>query len=361
MYLPGYMRLLRGRTQVPRVLPPPPGEVDERLVILPGEDTDATTAAGRPIGSEYWSVARKLRYMDLHGIQASVVSSANPWLDFVAPAEALAHAADLNDELQALCAEAPGAQGRLFGLGMLPIHAAEGAPGLVRELERVAAMPAMRGIILPAQGLDHPRMEAVWEACERQGLVVFVHPHYGLGGGGGGGEEMGAYGHVLPLALGFPFETSLAVARLILSGYLDKYPGLTLLLAHAGGTLPFLAGRLDSCLAHDPAVAARLEHTPSDYLRRNFYFDGVIYHRAGLEAVRRFLGPAAKDRIVWGTDHPFFPPPSTTTMKVEEKEACLWPSTLKNFEILWAGEEGVVEGWEGIVRGNASALFRIPV
>jgi predicted TIM-barrel fold metal-dependent hydrolase len=209
-------------------------------------------------------------------------------------------------------------------------------------------------------------MEAVYEACERLGLVIFLHPHYGIGGGGGAyGEEQGAaatrdYGHVLPLALGFPFETSLAVARLLLSGYLDRFPRLTFLLAHAGGTLPFLAGRLDSCVAHDPAVATRLQHTPSEYLRRNFYFDGVIYHRPGLEALLQFLGPDYADRVVWGTDHPFFPP-----LPPARKEVDLWPSTMKNYQILLEGD-GEGEGekrekeWEAIVRGNASKLLDIP-
>lgn len=50
---------------------------------------------------------------------------------------------------------------------------------------------------------------------------------------------------------GFPFETTVAISRLILAGMLDRYPGLKLLLAHAGGTLPFLAGRLDSCVSTD--------------------------------------------------------------------------------------------------------------
>jgi hypothetical protein len=70
LYLPGYMDLLRSRKEVPRVIPPPPDspiEAPERLLILPGEDADATTASGRPIGREYWSVEGKLAFMDAHG------------------------------------------------------------------------------------------------------------------------------------------------------------------------------------------------------------------------------------------------------------------------------------------------------
>lgn len=70
LYLPGYMDLLRSRGEVPRVIPPLPNSpihAPERLLILPGEDADASTASGRPIGREYWSVEEKLAFMDAHG------------------------------------------------------------------------------------------------------------------------------------------------------------------------------------------------------------------------------------------------------------------------------------------------------
>ena len=74
--------------------------------------------------------------------------------------------------------------------------------------------------------------------------MIFVHPHYGLGN-----EALGDYGHAMPLALGFPFETTASIARLILSGVFDRFPELRLMAAHAGGVLPYLASRLDACVA----------------------------------------------------------------------------------------------------------------
>ena len=64
-------------------------------------------------------------------------------------------------------------------------------------------------------------------------------------------EQLAGTGHTLPLALGFPFETTTAIARLILGGVLDRHPRLRLLVAHAGAALPALAGRLDACAATD--------------------------------------------------------------------------------------------------------------
>lgn len=101
------------------------------------------------------------------------------------------------------------------------------------------------------------------------------HPHYGIEGAFGTQDN----GHVLPLALGFPFETTIvslvhrsfshhthvffqtkAIARLILAGVLDRHPTLPLLLAHSAGALPALSSRLASCVIHDPTVKDRLSH-----------------------------------------------------------------------------------------------------
>lgn len=289
---------------------------------------------------------------------ASVVSLANPWVDFLPAPDALRVAAEVNDELQKMSELS---DGRIYGFGAVAAHVAredngngEGARAVVRELERVASMEGMRGVILGAHELDHPGMDPIYEACSRLGLVVFLHPHYGIGGSS---ELLHGYGHVLPLALGFPMETTIVVSRLILSGALDRHPRLTCLLAHAGGTLPFLAGRLDSCLASDPAIAGRIKHMPSEYLRRNFLYDGVIYHGAGLKALLEFLGPGGHDRVVFGTDHPFFPPPPSAKGK---GAGALWPSATKNVRIAWEVEQGNQGMWEGIMWRNVSRLLNIP-
>lgn len=74
--------------------------------------------------------------------------------------------------------------------------------------------------------------------------MIFLHPHYGVGN-----EHYGDAGHSLFLALGFPFETTVCVSRLIVSGALDELPNLKLLVAHAGACMPALIGRLDSCVS----------------------------------------------------------------------------------------------------------------
>jgi predicted TIM-barrel fold metal-dependent hydrolase len=105
------------------------------------------------------------------------------------------------------------------------------------------------------------------------------------------------------LGFAFPVDSSLNVIRLIDSGLFDEAPGLTLIVSHAGGVLPYLMGRLD--LYTQPSALT----TGSTTLRRSFgeylhgiYVDTVCYHRAALECCYATMGAS---RMLYGTDHPF--------------------------------------------------------
>jgi predicted TIM-barrel fold metal-dependent hydrolase len=328
MYTPKYMDILKKRTDIPRVIRV--GN-ENRLVILPGEDKESTTNIGRPIGEEYWNVEAKLKFMTNHGIETSVISLANPWLDFLTGKEAASVAQELNDELQSICESS---KGHLFGFATLPVR---NPAASVAEVRRLKSMSCIKGVILgtpgAGNGLDHDNMRDVLEAISDAGFMVFMHPHYGVGT-----EHFHDSGHALFLALGFPFETTVAVSRLIVSGTLDRIPHLKLLVAHAGAALPALIGRLDSCVAHDIgkfsiiffsflffidlflAIANRLQHEPSAYLR-NMYFDAISY---GAPALQSLIAQVGEDRIMFGTDNPFFPP-----VGASDVTTAMWPSAVK--------------------------------
>jgi aminocarboxymuconate-semialdehyde decarboxylase len=151
---------------------------------------------------------------------------------------------------------------------------------------------------------------------------------------------------------------------LILSGVLDRFPNLCLLLAHSGGALPQLSSRLASCIDHDPIVASRLKHDARYYLGK-LYLDAVAYGPEELGFVSDVIarsaryqtgantsGPAIRSlgsqRMLFGTDHPFFPPLSAT-----EK----WKSVVENLEAI-----DTVQGWtdadkDGVRGSNAISLF----
>ena len=336
VYPERYVSLLRARGAVPRIVT---RDGRDRMLILPNEDADSSTSAGRPIGSEYWDGARKVAFMDRHGIAVSVISPANPWLDFLADAGQVA--TGINEDIEAMCSAS---HGRLYGMGLLPMRDPVAAAD---ELGRIAGLAHLRGAVIgttgAGRGLDDNALDPVWAAAERFGLIMFVHPHYGLGN-----EALSGYGHAMKLALGFPFETTAAVTRLILGGVLDRFPGLRLMVAHAGGVLPYVAARLDACVAGDAHSPVRLRHEPSSYLRR-LYFDAIGYQAPTLALLTALVGA---DRVMFGTDHPFFPP-HVGKVDLDRTE---WHSPTVHRAVL---RELGGEAEAAILRGNATALLRI--
>ncbi|KAG6336539.1 hypothetical protein ID866_2561 [Astraeus odoratus] len=323
VYLPRYAAELRARRLAPRILTRTgtDGKPEERLLILDGEP-----GSGRPVGPQYWDREEKLEFMKRHQINISFVSSANPWLDFLPAGRAQTLAQELNNDLEEYCASSPEADGfpglkSIYGFGLLPLVPDAPISSVIETIEQIKALPHLSGVIMGTKGigngLDDGSLEPVWEAIENAGLVIFVHPHYGVDGKAFGDKPNG---HVLPLALGFPFETTIAITRLILAGVLDRYPHLRLLLAHSGGALPQLSSRIASCITHDPVVAKRLKHDARYYLGK-LYFDAVAYGPEELgfvsETIARaetfseggsYNADAGSARMLFGTDHPFFPP-----------------------------------------------------
>ena len=247
--------------------------------------------------------------MKTHDISTSVISLANPWLDFLSPEEGSQWAQKVNNEMEGICSAS---QKSLYAFATLPLSAS--SRQIVSEIQRLSLLPHMRGIVLGttglSQGLDDPALEPVWSALESAKLLIFLHPHYGLPSSVYG-PRASEYGHVLPLSLGFPMETTIAFTRMWLSGVFDRHPKLKVLVAHAGGTIPFLSGRIDSCVQHERHFS---EHEGGGrgpkrdlkkVLRENVWLDAVVYSPTSVRAAVELVG---KDRVLFGTDHPFFPP-----------------------------------------------------
>lgn len=300
LYPPAFVSLLERRSCLPLIRRVPGSDI-LRLVILPGEDDPSKPIEqrGRPVGPDYWDIDQKINFMNKHGIDMSIISLANPWLDFVPHDQASSIARTVNQDLSSLCAKHPK---RLFAFGTLPLSASQAS--VVDEILSLKSMPSMRGVIMGTsglgKGLDDPDLDMVYKALEETATVVFLHPHYGLPNDVYGPRST-EFGHVLPLALGFPLETTIAVTRMILSGVWDRFPRLQVLLAHSGGTLPFLAGRIESCIAHDASLkqAGRLEKRRSlrDILSSNIFLDAVIYDRIGLVSA---IEASGADRLLFG-------------------------------------------------------------
>ena len=115
-----------------------------------------------------------------------------------------------------------------------------------------------------------------------------------------GGKDMRLDEFSLATPIGFMVDTTLSFARLILAGFLDRYPNLKLIAPHGGGTLPYLSGRLDRCYETIPACRTALKEPPSAHLRR-IYYDTVIYEP---RALAMCVAVGGADNVLYGTDFP---------------------------------------------------------
>jgi len=365
-YPPSYINLLASRNEVPYIHRPP-DDSDPRLIILPSDDDPSKPAEkrGRPVDTSYSSWNEKLKFMKTHDISISVISLANPWLDFLPSETALQIAQQINDDLNAAC-ESQNAKNdpsqRLYAFASLPLSASPDE--IISEIRRLKTLSCVKGTILGTSGLgsglDDPGMYPLWSALEEESTMIFLHPHYGLPDSAfGGPETIARSGHVLPLALGFPLETTIAVTRMYLAGVFDRFPKLKMLLAHSGGTLPFLAGRIQSCVEHEREFISNggdkqgPQRDIWEVLETNIWLDAVIYSKAGLKAAIEAAGPNGIDRLCFGTDHPFFPPISQVT-------SGKWSSVTSNLNVV----EGLGlkdEDVKKLLGGNAAQVLGIAI
>lgn len=321
MYPPSLMAILRQRTTVPyvRTFPDDPAG-GERLIILHEEESstaDPTStkplSRGRPIGPSYHDLSHKLSFMSQHNISISVLSLANPWLDWLDPSnpsEAADLARTVNNDFEALCSSPTlGENQKLFHFATLPLRAPTSI--IVEELKRVLALPHCRGIVMGTSGLgagmDDPALDAVYAVLESAQTMLFLHPHYGLPKGVYGPRaDAGEYGHILPLAMGFPMETTIAVGRMVVGGVFERFERLKVLVAHGGGALPFLAGRLESCVRHDAVVMGegkgqekKKRRDVWEVLRTNIFLDAVVYSEVALGAAIAAVGADRYGTVDW--------------------------------------------------------------
>jgi aminocarboxymuconate-semialdehyde decarboxylase len=228
-------------------------------------------------------------------------------LQIVAPPPRLVSAAgwavdaEMARRLNAQTADAvAAADGRLVGLAVPPLAEPDRAAD---EVRRALGEHGLQGVALPSSAggrpLDGPDFAPLFDLCAAHGLFVFMHPTTGI-------ERPALQDYTMLQLVGWPFETTLAVARLIFAGLFERHPEFNLVLAHGGGALPFLAGRLDlGYLAPDyeanPACRAHISKPPSAYLKQIF-FDTVVASGA---ALRYLVGLVGAERVMFGSDYPF--------------------------------------------------------
>jgi len=185
---------------------------------------------------------------------------------------------------------------RIRWFASLPWQYAEDA---LAELNRACAAGALGVMVLGSidgKDLIDPMFAPVWAEIDRRKLPVLVHPTAPQGV-----REMHMEAFNLIPPVGFMFDTTLAFAHMIFSGFLDRYPNIKLIAAHGGAALPYLAGRFDICHERIPACSAVIKEKPSRYLQR-LYYDTVLFEQDALELCIKVAG--SPDNVLYGSDYP---------------------------------------------------------
>ena len=273
-----------------------PGEAWRPRVWREG-DRQAFEVGGREVRSavrEWTELDRIVADQDRAGTDIVVLSPLVLLLGYDAePAEARRRARIQNEGLARMVLDG---EGRVAGLGTVPLQ----DPRLAaEELRELMADGVLSGVEVAAsvgdRFLGDDAFAPVWAAAEETGALVFVHPTTR-------GFDAPAFGeHYLWNTVGNPLETTVAAAHLVMTGTLERHPGLRVLLAHGGGAILALRGRLRHAHSFQPQARSRLRESPEASLRR-MYYDTVVHDSALL---RELVATVGADRVVLGSDHPF--------------------------------------------------------
>lgn len=247
-------------------------------------------------GSPFMNTDLRLQRMSEAGIDFQVLSP-NPltFLHFIDTDLAVQFCRAHNDALSRLVAATPD---RLAGCAALPVQDVGAA---VEELQRgVSDLGLLGGYIgtdMPHR-LDDPSMDRLYEACVRLDVPLFLHPSPAGIDGPKGDPNLGDFD--LDVVIGFAAQETLAVARLIYGGVMDRHPALDICLSHGGGSTGYLIGRMAMAARKRPWSPAglRADGAFEERLSR-LWFDNHLNSDASLAL---FTSVAGDDRLVFGTN-----------------------------------------------------------
>jgi len=249
--------------------------------------------AFRKVDERSFQPARRIADMDAERIGLQMISPVPVMLCYWGPAQATdAFARMQNDFIAGVVQKHPA---RFVGAGTVALQDVKLA---VRELERLKAMefPAVEiGSHVNGRDFDDPQLFDFFAAAQQLDLAIFVHPQ----GPSIGQERMGQY--YLPFMVGYPADSALAAARLVLGGVLERLPRLRICFAHGGGAFPAALGRLDHGHRVRPEAQTFIARAPSHYAK-SLYFD-TLTHDPSLLAFN--LEKFGSERIMIGSDYPF--------------------------------------------------------
>jgi aminocarboxymuconate-semialdehyde decarboxylase len=225
------------------------------------------------------------------GVDKQILSFTTPGTHVESPERSVELARLVNDSFSKIMNERGD---RFSAMATLPLNDPEASVG---ELTRAFQELGFKGVMLHSNvngiALSDQRFWPLYEKADSQNAVLYIHPSFPVGV-----EAMTDF-WLMPL-VGFPFDTTLAAAKLVFSGVVEKYPGIRWVLGHLGGAIPYLAERLDRGYFAFEECRMNIRKPPSEYLKE-FYYDSVNFDTKSLEFA---IGFAGADHLVAGSDYP---------------------------------------------------------
>lgn len=275
----------------------------ERLLDAIATRYPGAEAAALRKNSYLFDGERRLRYMDRIGVDQQVLTLVRPpmWLGMPRPiVHELTRVA--NDSIAEMAAAWPD---RFIPVGVLPVVDDE----MLAEFGRLHTDLGVPGVLIFSNieglPLDDPSMWPLYEAAADADVPIWIHPQHGH-------SYPWLKRDLVDRLFGWPFETTLAMSRLVFGGVLQRYPDLKFVTHHLGGMVPYYASRADAMSqeiaryrdASLTEASEPLAGRPTDYFRK-FYNDSMVNGSAA--AMRCGLEFFGAERVMYGTDFPMGP------------------------------------------------------
>jgi len=282
MFTPRWLELLKREGGIYNIRTRPDGQQE----IFRGDTPVVIPQPG------HFDYGMRIRHMDAAGIDMSIVSLTCPnvyWGDEAVSCRAARESNDTMAEAQVTYPD------RIRWLTSLPWEYPQRA---LEELGRTCSNGAVGVMVLAniaGRSLTDPCFAPIWAEIDRRALAVLVHPTDPPGV-----DMMDMTRFDLSWSVGFMFDTTLAITRMIFEGFFDRYPNLNIIASHGGGALPYLVGRFEKGDEVEIPSRRRMKRKPADYLR-DICYDSITYNLGALQYLISVVGAG---QVMLGTDWP---------------------------------------------------------
>jgi len=289
---------MHAHVAVPRAAEIAGSHVDPKTVPLDYFSTPETKALMAKQGADIAQGIRptdvRFKTMDDMGVDMQLISPGPPQIYYTVPLDIAVQATRaLNDGIAEYVGKHPD---RLVALGGVPMIDGNEA---AKELERCMKQLKFKGVEIltnvAGKELSDPAFAPFWKKAEELDALVMIHPN-----GFTHADRLTRF--YFNNVIGNPFETTIALHYLIFDGVFERHPNLRVFAVHGGGYLGSYSGRIDHAWGARSDAHSSLPKPPTHYLKKNVYFDTVVFTPIQLEALVKTFGA---DHVVLGTDYPF--------------------------------------------------------